>query len=107
MISRASFGIVLSIGAVLLLAIGPNILLLQQHLATAQIIPGVSRAPTFGSSTANTATAAAPANTATAAAPTHAANTTAEAPDAGDPAGEEVVPQWYGGAPCSDNSCHN
>lgn len=101
MISRASFGIVLSIGAVLLLAIGPNILLLQQHLATAQIIPGVSRAPTFGSAPANTTTtAAAPAST-------HAANTTAEAPDAGDPAGEEVVPQWYGGAPCSDNSCHN
>ena len=88
MISRASFGIVLSIGAVLLLAIGPNILLLQQHLATAQIIPGVSRAPTFGSAPSNTTE-----NTAVLAA--HAANTTAaEAPDAGDPAGEEVVPPW-------------
>jgi len=25
----------------------------------------------------------------------------------GDPAGAEVVPPWFGGAPCSDNSCHN
>lgn len=67
----------------------------------AQIIPGASRAPTFGSAPSNTTE-----NTAVLAA--HAANTTAaEAPDAGDPAGEEVVPQWYGGAPCQDNSCHN
>ncbi|MGB6674934.1 MAG: hypothetical protein WBE34_21105 [Candidatus Nitrosopolaris sp.] len=93
MMSRASFGIVLSFGAVLF-AIWPNILPLQQHLAMAQIIPGAARAPTFGSVPANT-TAGAP------------ANTTAEAPDPGDPAGEEAVPHWYGGAPCSDNSCHD
>ena len=100
--SRASFGIVLSFGAVLF-TIWPNILPLQQHLAMAQIIPGAARAPTFGSVPANT-TAGAPANT-TAGAP---ANTTAaEAPDPGDPAGEEAVPHWYGGAPCSDNSCHD
>ena len=99
--SRASFGIVLSFGAVLF-AIWPNILPLQQHLAMAQIIPGAARAPTFGSVPANT-TAGAPANT-TAGAP---ANTTAGAPDPGDPAGEEAVPHWYGGAPCSDNSCHD
>ena len=92
--SRASFGIVLSFGAVLF-AIWPNILPLQQHLAMAQIIPGAARAPTFGSVPANT-TAGAPANT-----------TAAEAPDPGDPAGEEAVPHWYGGAPCSDNSCHD
>ena len=92
--SRASFGIVLSFGAVLF-TIWPNILPLQQHLAMAQIIPGAARAPTFGSVPANT-TAGAPANT-----------TAAEAPDPGDPAGEEVVPHWYGGAPCSDNSCHD
>jgi hypothetical protein len=36
---RASFGIVLSIGAVLF-AIWPNILPLQQHLAMAQVVPG-------------------------------------------------------------------
>jgi hypothetical protein len=108
--SRASFGIVLSFGAVLF-AIWPNILPLQQHLAMAQIIPGAARAPTFGSVPANT-TAGAPANT-TAGAPANTtagapANTTAaEAPDPGDPAGEEAVPHWYGGAPCSDNSCHD
>ncbi len=102
MMFRASFGIVLSFGAVLF-TIWPNILPLQQHLAMAQIIPGAARAPTFGSVPANT-TAGAPANT-TAGAP---ANTTAaEAPDPGDPAGEEAVPHWYGGAPCSDNSCHD
>ena len=107
--SRASFGIVLSFGAVLF-AIWPNILPLQQHLAMAQIIPGAARAPTFGSVPANT-TAGAPANT-TAGAPANTtagapANTTAGAPDPGDPAGEEAVPHWYGGAPCSDNSCHD
>jgi hypothetical protein len=108
--SQASFGIVLSFGAVLF-AIWPNILPLQQHLAMAQIIPGAARAPTFGSVPANT-TAGAPANT-TAGAPANTtagapANTTAaEAPDPGDPAGEEAVPHWYGGAPCSDNSCHD
>ncbi len=107
---RASFGIVLSFGAVLF-TIWPNILPLQQHLAMAQIIPGAARAPTFGSVPANT-TAGAPANT-TAGAPANTtagapANTTAaEAPDPGDPAGEEAVPHWYGGAPCSDNSCHD
>jgi hypothetical protein len=102
--SRAFFGIVLSFGAVLF-AIWPNILPLQQHLAMAQIIPGAARAPTFGSVPANTTAAGAPANTTAAGAP---ANTTAaEAPDPGDPAGEEVVPHWYGGAPCSDNSCHD
>jgi hypothetical protein len=111
MMSRASFGIVLSFGAVLF-AIWPNILPLQQHLAMAQIIPGAARAPTFGSVPANTTagapantTAGAPANTTAAGAP---ANTTAAgAPDPGDPAGEEAVPHWYGGAPCSDNSCHD
>ena len=87
--SRASFGIVLSFGAVLF-AIWPNILPLQQHLAMAQIIPGAARAPTFGSVPANT-TAGAPANT-----------TAAKAPDPGDPGGEEVVPHWYGGTPCHD-----
>jgi hypothetical protein len=110
MMSRASFGIVLSFGAVLF-TIWPNILPLHQHLAMAQIIPGAARAPTFGSVPANT-TAGAPANT-TAGAPANTtagapANTTAaEAPDPGDPAGEEAVPHWYGGAPCSDNSCHD
>ena len=48
MMSRASFGIVLSIGAMLLFAIWPNIVPLQQHLAMAQIIPGVVRPPPFG-----------------------------------------------------------
>ncbi|MFL6329638.1 MAG: hypothetical protein ACJ705_01345 [Nitrososphaeraceae archaeon] len=65
MVSRAYFGIVLSIGAVLF-AIWPNILLLEQHLAMAQVVPGSAPPP------ANT-TAGAPANT-TAGAP---ANTTA------------------------------
>ena len=88
--SRSPFGIVLSFGAVLF-AIWPNILPLQQHLAMAQIIPGAARAPTFGSVPANT-TAGAPANT-----------TAAKAPDPGDPGGEEVVPHWYGGAPCPNN----
>ena len=49
---------VLSIGAVLLLAISPNILSLQQHFAMAQLIPGVARVPTFGSAPANTPAAA-------------------------------------------------
>ncbi len=90
MISRASLGIVSSIGALLLFAIWPNILPLQQHLAMAQIIPGAARAPTFGSVPANTTAA-------------HAANITAAgAPDPGDPAGEETVPHWYGGTPCHD-----
>ena len=101
MISRASFGIVLSIGAMLLFAIWPNILPLQQHLAMAQIIPGAARAPTFGSVPANTTSAGAPANT-TSAAGAPANTTAAGAPDAGDPAGEEVVPHWYGGTPCHD-----
>jgi hypothetical protein len=96
MISRASFGIVLCIGAVLF-AIWPNILPLQQYLA--MVIPYAT--PAAGAP-ANT-TAGAPANT-TAGAP---ANTTAGAPEAGDPAGEEVVPHWYGGAPCPDKSCHD
>ena len=117
--SRASFGIVLSFGAVLF-AIWPNILPLQQHLAMAQIIPGAARAPTFGSVPANT-TAGAPANTQQ---QEHQLiqqqehqliqqqehqliQQRAGAPDPGDPAGEEVVPHWYGGAPCSDNSCHD
>jgi hypothetical protein len=106
--SRAPFDIVLSFGAVLF-AIWPNILPLQQHLAMAQIVPGAARVPTFGSVPTNT-TAGAPTNT-TAGAPTNTTagaptNTTAGAPDPGDPGGEEVVPHWYGGAPCSDNSCH-
>ena len=71
----------------------------------AQLIPGVARAPTFGSAPVNT-TAGAPANTATenaAALAAHAANTTAAgSADPGDPAGEEVVPHWYGGTPCTD-----
>lgn len=69
----------------------------------AQIIPGAVRAPTFGSAPANT-TSGAPANTTTentAVLAAHAANTTAAgSPDPGDPAGEEVVPPWYGGTPC-------
>jgi len=106
MTSGVSFGVVLSIGAVLFV-IWPNILPLQQHFAMAQIIPGATRAPTFGSAPANT-TAAHAANTTTAGAPAnttaaHAANTTtAGAPDPGDPAGEEVVPPWFGGTPCHD-----
>ena len=108
MISRASFGIISSIGAMLLFAIWPNILPLQQHLAMAQIIPGVARVPpsgplpppTSGPVQTNTTSAGAPANTTSAGAP---ANTTsAGAPDPGDPAGEEVVPHWFGGAPCHD-----
>src|SRR2546428_5821371 len=101
MISRAPFGIVLSIGAVLF-AIWPNNLPLQQHLAMAQIVPGsapiapsnqvvpgntTAGAPanTTAGAPANT-TAGAPANT-TAGAPAHVANTAAaEAPEAGDPA---------------------
>ena len=91
MISRAPFGIVLSIGAVLF-AIWPNNLPLQQHLAMAQIVPGSAPiAPSNQVAPANT-TAGAPANT-----------TAAKAPDPGDPGGEEVVPHWYGGAPCPDN----
>jgi len=42
--SGASFGIVLSIGAVLF-AILPNILPLQQHLVIAQLVPGSAPAP--------------------------------------------------------------
>jgi hypothetical protein len=42
--SGASFGMVLSIGAVLF-AISPNILPLQQHLAMAQLVPGSAPAP--------------------------------------------------------------
>jgi hypothetical protein len=42
--SGASFGLVLSIGAVLF-AILPNILPLQQHLAMAQLVPGSAPAP--------------------------------------------------------------
>jgi hypothetical protein len=42
--SGASFGLVLSIGAVLF-AILPNILPLQQHLAMAQLVPGSTPAP--------------------------------------------------------------
>jgi hypothetical protein len=64
MIFRPSIGIILSIGAMLLFAIWPNILLLQQHLATAQLIPGVVRAPTFGSIPADTTAAEAANNTA-------------------------------------------
>lgn len=71
-----------------------------QQLAMAQIIPGSAPAPPYGSAPANTTAAGAPANTTRVAA--HVTNTTAEAP-----AGEEVVPHWYGGAPCSHNSCHN
>jgi hypothetical protein len=89
MISRASFGIVLSIGAMLLFAIWPNIIPLQQHLAMAQTIPGVVRPPPSGpvpppsgsvptaiggAIPANTTAAGAPANTTAAGAP---ANTTA------------------------------
>ena len=59
-----------------MLAIWPNILLLQQHLATAQLIPGVVRVPPFGSSPADT-TAAQAANMTAAQAPANAANTTA------------------------------
>jgi hypothetical protein len=79
MISKASFGIILSIGAVLLFAIWPNILLLQQHLATAQLIPGVERVPTFGSSPADT-TAAQAANMTAGQAPANTTNTTSATP---------------------------
>jgi hypothetical protein len=100
MISRASFGIVLSIGAMLLFAIWPNIILLQQHIAMAQIIPGVARPPPSGPVPppspsiptaiggvlpANTTAAGAPANTTAAGAP---ANTTA----AGAPANTTGLP---------------
>src|SRR2546425_12934309 len=96
MISRAPFGIVLSIGAVLF-AIWPNNLPLQQHLAMAQIVPGSARIAPSNQVVPGNTTAGAQANT-TAGAPAHAANT-----DPGDPGGEEVVPHWYGGAPCPDN----
>jgi hypothetical protein len=79
MISKASFGIILSIGAVLLFAIWPNILLLQQHLATAQLIPGVERVPTFGSLPADT-TAAQAANMTAGQAPANTTNTTSATP---------------------------
>jgi hypothetical protein len=117
MISRASFGIVSSIGALLLLAIWPNILPLQQHLAMAQIVPGAARVPPSGppsgpAPTNSTAAGGAPTNsTAAGGAPTNSTaaggaptNSTAAggAPDPGDPAGEEVVPHWFGGAPCHD-----
>jgi hypothetical protein len=74
---RASFGIVLSIGAVLF-AIWPHILPLQQHLAMAQVVPG-SAPP------ANT-TAGGPANTTAGVPPSeygllfYTANTTAGVP---------------------------
>jgi hypothetical protein len=82
MISRASFGIVLSIGAVLF-SIWPNILPLQQHLAMAQVVPGSApMAPSNqmvpGNTTANT----------TAGAPAHAANTTAGAAEDTEAEGE-------------------
>ena len=80
---------VLSIGTVLLLAIWPNILPLQQHFAMAQIIPGAARVPIFGSAShpyANTTGAGAqapgsafPANTTAAAGAEAPANTTAAA----------------------------
>ena len=82
MISRASFGIVLSIGAMLLFAIWPNIIPLQQHLAMAQTVPGVARPAPSGPPSgpaiggilpANTTAAGAPANTTAAGAPAKAA----------------------------------
>jgi hypothetical protein len=63
MISRASFGIVLSIGAMLLFAIWPNIIPLQQHLAMAQNIPGVARPPPSGPASGLAIGGAIPANT--------------------------------------------
>ncbi len=104
MISRASFGIVLSIGAVLLFAVWPNIFPLQQHVAMAEIVPGSAPANTTAAGAPANPTGA-PANPTAAGAPAN--RTGAEAPEAGDPAGEEVVPHWYGGAPCPDNSCHD
>lgn len=92
LISRASFSIVLIIGAVLF-AIWPNILPLQQHLAMAQIIPG---------SAPSNITTGVPANTTTGA-PAHAAHTgigvpnhlaRPQAPEPGEP-------------PCPDNNCHD
>jgi hypothetical protein len=56
MISRASFGIVLSIGAMLLFAIWPNIIPLQQHLAMAQNVPGAVRPPPSGPAPTTTTT---------------------------------------------------
>ncbi len=88
---------VLSIGAVLLLAIWSNTLPLQQHFAMAQIIPGVARVPPFGSAShpyANATEAGAgaeapgnafPANTTQAAGAGEPANTT-QAAGAGVPA---------------------
>jgi hypothetical protein len=86
---------VLSIGAVLLLAIWPNILQLQQHFAMAQTVPGAVRVPPFGSAPANTPAPAGagtkapgtafPANTPAAAGAGAPANTTAAA-GAGAPA---------------------
>ena len=67
----------------LLFAIWPNIILLQQHLAMAQIIPGVVRPPPSGPAPPPSGSqpiaigGAIPANT-----------TAAGAPDPGDPAGE-------------------
>jgi hypothetical protein len=75
---RASFGIVLSIGAVLF-AIWPHNLPLQQHIAMAQVIPGSAPPP------ANT-TAGVPANTTAGVPPSeygllfYPANTTAGVP---------------------------
>jgi hypothetical protein len=109
MISRASFCIVLSIGAMLLFAIWPNIIPLQQHLAMAQTIPGVVRPPPSGpvpppspslptaiggAIPANTTAAGAPANTTAAGAPanTTAAGAPANTTAAGAPANTTGLP---------------
>jgi hypothetical protein len=85
MISRASFGIVLSIEAILF-TIWPHILPLQQHLAMAEIVPGSAPANTTGPP-ANT-NLGAPTHAAHSAA--HAANTTAGTPPANTTARAEA-----------------
>jgi hypothetical protein len=93
----------------LLFAIWPNIILLQQHLAMAQIIPGVARPPPSGPVPppspsiptaiggvlpANTTAAGAPANTTAAGAPanTTAAGAPANTTAAGAPANTTGLP---------------
>jgi hypothetical protein len=96
LISRVSFGIVLSIGAVLL-AIWPNILPLQQHLAMAQVDEN-------GSAPFNITTGV-PANTTTGA-PAHAAHV--HVPGIGIP-NHLARPEYPepGEPPCTGNNCHD
>jgi hypothetical protein len=91
--SRASFGIVLSIGAMLLFAIWLNIIPLQQHLAMAQTIPGVVRPPPSGPAPAPSSGPAPPIGGAIPANPT--------APPIGAPANTTAPPI---GAPANTTS---